>query len=139
MPESVVVGYEIPTFTRDASLHHWNRYAAVNDEFYDIHMDDEAGKAARYETAIGMGNVQWAYLHNVLRDWLGQNGRMLTLTCEFRRPSLRNSVVRARGVVRSIRVKDAYEEMDLDVWTENGSGERMAQGKATIARGPRSR
>jgi acyl dehydratase len=134
MPEGVVVGYEIPTFTREATLHHWNRYAAVNDEFYDIHMDDESAKAAGHATAIGMGNIQWAYMHNMLRDWLSDRGRLLTLSCEFRRPSLRNSIVRARGVVRSIRAKDGCEEMELEVWTENSSGERMAQGKATIVR-----
>ena len=48
----------------------WNRYAAVNDEFIPIHMDDAAGQAAGYSGAFGMGNLQWAWLHCLLRDWL---------------------------------------------------------------------
>ena len=40
------VGDEIPTFTRKTGLDIWNRYAAVNDEFIPIHMDDEAGRDA---------------------------------------------------------------------------------------------
>jgi len=40
-------------------------------------MDDEAGRAAGHPTAIGMGNLQWAYLHNLLRGWLGGRGRIV--------------------------------------------------------------
>ena len=41
------IGDEIPTFVREnTGLHHFNRYAAVNEEFVPIHMDDEAGREA---------------------------------------------------------------------------------------------
>ena len=63
----LTVGMEIPEFQRATGLHNWNRYAAVNSEFVDIHMDDEAGQAAGYPTAFGMGNLQWSYLHALLR------------------------------------------------------------------------
>jgi len=128
----IAIGHEIPTFVREATFHHWNRYAAVNDEFYDIHMDDEAGRAAGYTSAIGMGNLQWAYMHNVVRGWVGEHGRLLTMTCQFRGPSLRNSIVRARGIVRGSRTEGDHQEVELEVWTENGTGERMAVGSATV-------
>ena len=39
----------------------WNRYAAVNDKFVYIHMDDEAGGSALNEQgAFGMGNLRYA-------------------------------------------------------------------------------
>ena len=41
------VGEEIPAFVRQTGFDNWNRYAAVNDEFVPIHMDDEAGQAPR--------------------------------------------------------------------------------------------
>jgi len=68
---TVAVGDEIPAFTPNDWLRQLDRYAAVNDEFVPIHMDDEAGRAAGMDGAFGMGNLQWAYLHNVVRDWLG--------------------------------------------------------------------
>ena len=40
----VNVGDEIPAWSRTTDFMHWNRYAAVNDEFVYIHMDDEAGR-----------------------------------------------------------------------------------------------
>ena len=48
----------MPTFTRSTALGNWNRFATVNDEFVQIYMDDDAGRAAGYPPAFGMGNLQ---------------------------------------------------------------------------------
>ena len=65
--EDVQIGQEIPAFERETDFMSWNRYAAVNDEFVYIHMDDEAGAAAGQGAAFGMGNLRWAYVLNALR------------------------------------------------------------------------
>ena len=39
--EDVEVGQEIPDWSRQTDFMHWNRYAAINDEFVYIHMDDD--------------------------------------------------------------------------------------------------
>jgi hypothetical protein len=123
----------IPTFTRAAGFAVWNRFAAVNDEFVDIHMDDEAGRRAGYPGAFGMGNLQWAWLHSMLREWLeGSGGRIATISCQFRNPSLKDRAVRANGVIRDIRSGDGETEVDLDVWTEDDEGAQLAPGKATV-------
>ena len=129
----LAVGAEIPVFQRATGLQHWNRYAAVNDEFVDMHMDDEAGRAAGFPTAFGMGNLQWSYLHNMLRNWIGDSGRIVHLTCQFRSPNIRNQVVTAHGRITAIRDEGRETVVDLDVWTENDSGQAMAPGTATVA------
>ena len=76
--EDVAIGEEIPVWSRQTDFMHWNRYAAVNDEFVYIHMDDEAGKnAANEQGAFGMGNLRFAYLLNMLRDWAGDEVEIL--------------------------------------------------------------
>ena len=91
------VGEQIPPFVRTTGFAQWNRYAAVNDEFVPIHMDDAAGREAGYPSAIGMGNLQWAFLHNVLREWMGDDGRIEQVACQFRSPNLKDqTVVRPR-------------------------------------------
>ena len=129
----LTVGAEIPVFERATGLQNWNRYAAVNDEFVDFHMDDEAGRAAGFPTAFGMGNLQWSYLHSLLRSWIGDDGRILRLSCQFRSPNIRNQVVSARGKITAIRDEGLDTVVDLDVWTENDSGQAMAPGSATVA------
>src|SRR3954464_10210602 len=57
--EDVPSGGQLPPWSRKSAFMNWNRYAAVNDEFVYIHMDDEAGRAALNEQgASGWGT--WA-------------------------------------------------------------------------------
>lgn len=131
-PALASVGDSIPEFTRVTGFANWNRYAAVNDEFVAIHMDDDAGRAAGFPGAFGMGNLQWAYLHNVLREWLGEEGRIARLSCQLRAPNTRGMVVTARGTVTARRNQDGIEYLDLDVWTEDQGGVKLAPGTATV-------
>ena len=127
-------GLELPTFQRTMGFDNWNRYAAVNDEFVPIHMDDEAGKAAGYPGAFGMGNLQFAYLHILLHQWMGvERGRIVAVTCQFRSPTLKGAVVTAKGVVKAVRREGDEVLVDLDVWTENQDGDKLAPGTATVA------
>jgi acyl dehydratase len=128
----VRAGDELPSFTRVTGLDNWNRYAAVNDEFVPIHMDDEAGREAGYPTAFGMGNLQLAYLHCLLRDWLGDEGMIVSLSCQFRAANTRGMTVTARGVVTAVREIAGRRLADLEVWTEDGEGRKLAPGTATV-------
>lgn len=127
------VGEEIPPFVRKTGFANWNRYAAVNDEFVGIHMDDEAGRAAGQPGAFGMGNLQFSYLHNVLRQWLGPGGAILKLSCQFRALNTKDMVVTARGRVVRVERVDGRVIVDLDVWTEDQDGRTLAPGAARVA------
>jgi acyl dehydratase len=129
----VSVGDEIPTLVRETGLDNWNRYAAVNDEFVPIHMDDEAGREAGYPTAFGMGNLQWAYLHNVLRQWIGEDGRIVRAACQFRSANVKGQTVTAHGRVDAIVDEGDRRLVDLTVWTETQDGTRLAPGTATVS------
>ncbi|MDO9485607.1 MAG: MaoC/PaaZ C-terminal domain-containing protein [Actinomycetota bacterium] len=128
---TVKVGDELPTFTRETGFANWNRYAAVNDEFVPIHMDDAAGEAAGNGGAFGMGNLQWAYLHNMLRSWIGENGEILSIEVQFRSPNVKGQTVTAKGVVTAID----GDVISLDVWTEQQEGTKLAPGSAKVKMG----
>ncbi len=129
---AVSIGDELEPFVRLTGLAVWNRYAAVNDEYVPIHMDDEAGRAAGLPGAIGMGNLQWAYLHNVVRQWMGDSGRIVKMSCQFRNPNLKDQTVSARGRVTSVEPGPDGVTVGLEVWTEDDRGNRMAPGTCTV-------
>lgn len=133
------VGQELPARSWRTGLENWNRYAAVNDEFVPIHMDDVAGQAAGYQGAFGMGNLQWSYLHNLLRDWLAgfeeSQGRILKLECSFRAPNLKGSTVTARGHVTAVDRTAEHVRVTVEVWTEDESGQKLAPGSAVLELG----
>ncbi len=97
-------------------------------------MEDAAGRAAGYSGAFGMGNLQWAYLHCLLREWLaGTDGRIVKVQCQFRLASEQHHTVTAKGVVTGVREEDGEQLVDLDVWTEIEDGTKLAPGSATVA------
>ena len=127
------VGDEIPSFVRTTGLENWNRFAAVNDEFVPIHMEADAARSAGFPTAIGMGNLQSAYLHAMIRDWLRGRGRLVNLSCQFRSPNTRGMTVSARGRITSIESPPIGRGAVLEIWIEDQDGNRLAIGAATVA------
>lgn len=130
---TIDIGQELPAFTRETGLATWNRYAAVNDEFVPIHMDDEAGRAAGYPSAFGMGNLQWAYLHNALRDWMGDDGRIVSLSCQFRGANTKGMTLTVSGTVTAVREEGGTRLVDLDLAVKDQEGRTLTPATATVA------
>jgi len=133
--ERVQRGFEIPTFERMSGFHGWNRFAAVNEEFVPMHMDDEAGRAAGNPSAFGMGNLLLAYVHAALRQWIGDNGRIVTVAIQYRAPSFRGLRTIVGGTVVAVREEDGETAADLEIWAKTEEGTLMAPGTATVIPG----
>ncbi len=129
---TIEIGTELPHFTRETGLANWNRYAAVNDEFVPIHMDDDAGRDAGYESAFGMGNLQWAYLHNVLRQFIGRDGRIEKLACQFRAANTKGMTVTGAGQVTGVEDVDDGQRVEIELRTEDQDGKPLAPATATV-------
>jgi len=80
-----------------------------------------------------MGNLQWSYLHALLREWIGEEGRIIRLGCQFRSPNTKGQIVTAHGKITAIREEGGETIVDLEIWTDNDSGKVMAPGTATVA------
>ena len=131
--EDVNVGDEMPTWSRKTDFMSWNRYAAVNDEFVYIHMDDEAGRAALNEQgAFGMGNLRWAYIINALRDWIGDEAEIREVGCQFRAINQKNDVLTVVGTIKEKKVEDGENRVYLDVNVKNQDGQDTCPGHAIV-------
>lgn len=131
--QQVQEGQELPAFQRVTDFMSWNRYAAVNDEFVYIHMDDEAGKKVGQKGAFGMGNLQVSYLHDLMRQWIGDDGWIKKFSCQFRGMNFKNDTVTAHGKVLKKYEEKGEKLVDLELWTENQKGEKLCPAKATVA------
>ena len=132
--EDVSVGDDIPSFTRQTDLMHWNRYAAVNDEFVYIHMDDEAGRqAANEQGAFGMGNLRWAYLLNMLREWVGDEVDVRELGVQFRAINQKNDVLTCVGTITEKTEENGEHLVRLDTNVINQDGVATCPGHAVVA------
>lgn len=127
------VGDRPPHFSREGTLHHWNRFAAVNDEFAGHHMDDEVGRREGFLAAFIMAPLESAYLHAMLRDWLGEEARILALKIRLRTPLTRGKTLVAGGEVTGVRREENEDIIDLKVWEVDEEGLQLVSGTATVA------
>jgi acyl dehydratase len=130
--EDIEIGQEVPAFERETDFMNWNRYAAVNEEFVYVHMDDEAGKAAGQGEAFGMGNLRWAYILNALREWAGDEAEIRDLSLQFRAINHKHDMLRTTGVVTDKKQENGENLIMLDINVVNQSEEKTAPGRAVV-------
>lgn len=128
----IKAGDSLPPFVRPTGLETWNRFAGVNEEYVPIHMDDEAGRAAGFPSAIGQGNLQWSYFHNLLREWLGRAGRIDRVSARFQEPNLKDTVVTAQGRVLQVEPSPEGLRVFVELWTVDNHDRRLAVGEAVV-------
>ena len=130
---AVQIGDQLPPFVRTTGFAEWNRYAAVNDEFIPIHMDDDAGRAAgNAGGAFGMGNLRVSYVLNMLRQWAGDDGEITSLSVQYRKINQKGDVLRAVGEVTGKEVVDGIAVVRLKVDVVDQDGQSTTPGEATV-------
>ena len=122
----------IPPYVRTTGLANWNRYAAVNDEFIDIHMDDDAAKAVGMPGVFGMGNLRIAYLHNLLADWLGDDGDIVDFRCEFRGLNMKGDTLTCTASPVAEGSVDGLRTTTVDLSVKNQDDIETTPGQATV-------
>jgi acyl dehydratase len=131
--EDLKVGDQMPIWSRQTNFMHWNRYAAVNDEFVPFHMDDEDGrKAGNAQGAFGMGNLRYAYVVNALRDWIGDEADIREIGCQYRAINQKNDTLSVVGTVIELAMVDGENRVRLETNVLNQSGEVTCPGHAIV-------
>ena len=119
-------------FIRESGFEYWNRYAAVNDEFIPIHMYDEAGQAAGYPTAFGMGNLTWSYLHLAIHSWFGDAAVIARVDAQFRNAVIRGTAIHVEGEVTSTDEEGEGVRHEVQITVKNQNGDLIAPAQATV-------
>ena len=132
--DQIQIGDQLPAWSRKTDFMNWNRYAAVNDEFVYIHMDDEVGKAALNEQgAYGMGNLRYTYMLNALRDWAGDEAIIKECGLQFRAINQKNDILTVTGKITNKQSQDGELLIFLEMNVINQAGESTTPGHAIVA------
>jgi acyl dehydratase len=132
--DDLAVGDRAPPFVRASHLEAWNRFAAVNDEFVPIHMDDAAGRAAGNETgAFGMGNLRLSYIINMLTSWFGEQAEILELNVSYRSRNQKGDILTCVGEIigKEVIGDRRVVHVRVDVITQTGLS--TTPGTASVA------
>jgi acyl dehydratase len=116
-------GDELTYEVGSTGLGNWNRFAAANNEFVPMHMDDVAARASGFPAAFAMGTLVWAYAHRAIRSWLDGDDRIERVQLRFVAPAFRGHTE-----VRALVQRDG-RHLDLQVLVDDVV---VARGVATI-------
>lgn len=130
--DDVQLNDRIPPFIRETGLMEWNRFAAANEEHFEYHMDHVAGRAMGFPNAIGMGNLRFAYLNNLLEDWVGEEGTVKVVGCQYRGMNLEHDTLTCWGEVLRKYLENGAHLVELRVGITNQKGEETAPGRAVV-------
>ena len=137
--DDVEVGMEIPPYQKAVTLMELNRYAGANEEFVLIHMDrDYSQNIARLPDVIVMGNLKYAYLSNMMINWIGEEGTLKKLSAQYRGmdvpgPALSTEpTMICKGKVTNKYVQDDDHYVECEVWTETKEGQVTTPGSAIV-------
>lgn len=130
--EAITVGDRLPSRRWSTGFANWNRFAAVNDEFIDIHMDDEAARAVGQPAAFGMGNLRISYAHVAIADWLGDAGTIVAFDCQFRGLNFKGDTLSVEAEVTGTERRHGSDLVHLKVGVLNQDGVDTTPSRATV-------
>src|SRR5690349_15432048 len=97
-------------------------------------MADEAGRAAGNELgAFGMGNLRLAYLVNMLRAWIGDDGKIRSLKAKYRAMNQKGDELRCTGEVTGKEIVAGVAVIHLTIDVVDQNGQSTTPGQATVA------
>ena len=132
MFDDIAIGDALPIFERVTEFGNWNRYAAVNDEFIDVHMSAAAAQAAGQPDVFGMGNLRVAYAHALLDGWMNGRGDIAQFACQFRQLNFLGDVLRVHATVTGKDIVDGHRLVDVAIGVTNQNGDETMPGTAQL-------
>lgn len=131
--DDVKVGDELPPLVKGPIQQiQLTRYAGASGDFNPIHQDDEFAKAAGMGGVFAHGMLSMGFVAQAVTDWAGA-GSVRKIGVRFAALVRLKDTVTCRGRVIAAAQKNGVNLVELEIWAENGKGEKVVTGKATVA------
>jgi acyl dehydratase len=130
--ENVEVGAEIPQLIKHITTQQLVKWAGAAGDYYQIHYDKDFALSQGLPGVIVQGKLKYAFLTQMLTDWIGERGMLKRLGVSYRGMDFPGEDLICKGKVTNKYVKDNKHYVECEVWTENPKGERTTPGTAVV-------
>lgn len=142
--ENVEVGSEQPSLPKVATSQMLVKWAAASADFNPLHYEFPFAESQGTDRPIVHGQLKRAWLGQLVTDWIGDEGTVRKLSCQFRGmdyPVLMKTMTEpisndpthwCKGKVTNKYVKDDEHYVECEIWVENDKGEKTTPGGATV-------
>ena len=131
--EDVEEGSALPTVRKDPTTQQLVKYAGASGDYYQIHYDQGFARNNDLDDVILHGALKNAFLGHLVTKWMGADGDLKRLACQYRGMDIPGTPVTAKGVVTKKYQDKGANLVDCDIWLENEKGEKTTPGSATVA------
>ena len=130
--DAVREGQELPVLEKNPGVTQLVKYAAGSGDFNPLHHDYAFPQAKQLGSIIVHGRFKYASLGELVSNWLGHNGRIQKLSCQYRGMDMPNQPIRCRGSVKRKWEEGGRKLAQLEIWTENAKGEKTTPAEAVV-------
>lgn len=131
--DAIKEGDQLPQLEKNPGVTQLVKYAAGSGDFNPLHHDYNFPQSKQLGSIIVHGRFKYASLGELVSNWLGHNGRIQKLSCQYRGMDMPNQPIRCKGVVKRKWEEGGKKLAQLEIWTENDKGERTTPGEAIVA------
>jgi acyl dehydratase len=128
----VKVGDALPELTKSPDRSQLVKYAAGSGDFNPLHFDPDFPQAQQIGDNIVHGRMKYASLGELVSNWVAHTGWIREISCQYRGMDMRGATFTCKGQVAATRDDGGRKLVDLEIWTEDGSGNRTTPGTATV-------
>ena len=131
--EDVSEGTEMPPLVKNPTTRQLVQYAGSSGDFYEIHYDKDFAQGTGLDGVIIHGALKNAYLGEFMTTWMGPQGVLKRLSCQYRGMDQPGSPISAKGSVTKKYEQDGQHLVDCNIWLENQEAQKTTPGSATVA------
>ena len=131
--DDVQEGTELPDLVKNPTTQQLVMYAGASGDYYQIHYDKDFAKNNELDDVILHGALKNAFLGHLVTTWMGPEGDLKRLACQYRGMDIPGTPITAKGVVTRKYQEQGVNLVDCEIWLENQKGEKTTPGSATVA------
>jgi acyl dehydratase len=130
--ESIKEGDALPELHKKPGVTQLVKYAAGSGDFNPLHHDFNFPQSKQLGSIIVHGRFKYASLGELVSNWLGHNGRIQKLSCQYRGMDFPDQEMVCRGTVKRKWQEGGEKRVAVEIWTENAKGQRTTPGEALV-------
>ena len=130
--EDVMVDSEIPALVKQPTTRQLVMWAGASGDYYAIHYDKDFAQSKGLPGVIVHGQLAASFLGQLLTDWMGGQGSLRKLTCNYRGMNFPGEAITCQGTVSKKYIEGGEHYIECNIWAENTKGEKTVTGKAII-------
>lgn len=130
--EDVREGDELPALEKRPTTTQLVQWAAAVGDFYPVHYDKDFANRAGLATVILHGPLKHAFMADLISRWMGPRGRIKRWAASYRGTDAPGGTFIVKGRVAKKYREGGENRVELEVWGENGAGEKTTPGSATV-------